>query len=141
MFSNFHLFNYTGRMDSIASLDSEKIEKYRAVAELPEDVNRLLYVRNLPLKVTSDQVYQLFGKFGYVYRIWVGRANVTRGSAYVMYASILDAKEAVSQLNNLKIGSRHLSVVYFSKGKLEKSTQARLKKQLVLEKQAEVFAD
>uniref|UniRef100_A0A7S4N5N7 RRM domain-containing protein n=1 Tax=Paramoeba aestuarina TaxID=180227 RepID=A0A7S4N5N7_9EUKA len=122
-------------------IDPETLEKYRTIAALPEEVNRLLYVRNLPSKVTSEQIYQLFGKFGYVYCVWMGKANSTRGSAYVMFADILEAKEAVTQLNNLKIGSRHLSVVYFSKEKQEKSTLAREKKKAVLEKQGEVFAD
>ena len=120
---------------------AEELERYRSVAALPSDVNRLLFCRNLPFKVTSLQVYQLFEKFGPVYRVWLGKESGTRGTAYVMFASVLDAKQAVAKLNNLKIGSRHLSVVFFNKTKLERSTLARQRKSEVLEKQAEAFAN
>jgi len=38
---------------------------------LPPEVNRLLYVRNLPYKITSDEMYDIFGKFGAIRQIRV----------------------------------------------------------------------
>ena len=144
-FHQFHLLflNYAFNiifMETRANI-TDKLVEYKEIAAIPHDVNRLLFVRNLPSKVTSSQVYQLFEKFGPVYRIWIGKENHVKGSAYVMFASILDAKEAVVKLNNLKIGSRHLSVLFYNKVKLEKSTQARRRKSEVLQKQSEVFVD
>jgi RNA recognition motif-containing protein len=34
-------------------------------------VNRIIYVRNLPFKITSEELYDLFGKYGPVYQIRV----------------------------------------------------------------------
>lgn len=31
---------------------------------LPPEVNRIIYVRNLPYKITSDELYDIFGKYG-----------------------------------------------------------------------------
>ena len=31
---------------------------------LPPEVNRIIYVRNLPYKITPDELYDIFGKYG-----------------------------------------------------------------------------
>lgn len=38
---------------------------------LPPEVNRVLYVRNLPYKITSDEMYDIFGKYGAIRQIRV----------------------------------------------------------------------
>ena len=47
---------------------------------LPPEVNRILYVRNLPYKITSDEMYDIFGKYGAIRQIRVGDAADTRVS-------------------------------------------------------------
>jgi pre-mRNA branch site protein p14 len=32
--------------------------------KLPPEVNRILYVKNLPFKISSEEMYDIFGKFG-----------------------------------------------------------------------------
>jgi hypothetical protein len=47
-------------------------------------VNRILYVRNLPFKISSEELYDIFGKYGAVYQIRLGdKSKDTRGTAFV----------------------------------------------------------
>ena len=57
----------------------------RAVQRLPPEVNRALYVRNLPFKITAEEMYDTFGKFGAIRQIRLGNAQDTRGTAFVVY--------------------------------------------------------
>lgn len=53
-------------------------------SRLPPEVNRILYVRNLPFKITAEELYDIFGKYGAVYQIRLGeRGKDTRGTAFV----------------------------------------------------------
>ena len=44
----------------------------RAQARLPPEVNRILFVKNLPFKITSDEIYDIFGKYGAITQIRIG---------------------------------------------------------------------
>ena len=53
-------------------------------SRLPPEVNRILYVRNLPFKISAEELYDIFGKYGAVYQIRLGdRSKDTRGTAFV----------------------------------------------------------
>ena len=32
--------------------------------QLPPQVNRALFIRNLPYKISADEMYDIFGKYG-----------------------------------------------------------------------------
>ena len=36
---------------------------------LPKEVNRILFVKNLPFKIKSEELYDIFGKFGPIHQI------------------------------------------------------------------------
>ena len=38
-------------------------------SRLPPEVNRILFVRNLPFKITSEELYDLFGRYGAIRQI------------------------------------------------------------------------
>lgn len=71
-----------------------------------------MYVRNLPFKITADELYAIFGKYGAVYQIRLGDKNKdTRGTAFVVYEDIYDAKAAVDHLSGFNVGGRYLVVL------------------------------
>ena len=62
----------------------------RGAARLPPEVNRILYVRNLPYKteeaLSTEEIYDIFGKYGAIRQIRIGNRPDTRGTAFVVYA-------------------------------------------------------
>lgn len=78
----------------------------RAKIKLPKDANRIIFVRGLPFKITPDELYDIFGKYGSVRQIRRGVAPNTRGSAFVVYDDVYDAKNAVDHLNGFNVAGR-----------------------------------
>ena len=92
----------------------------RQQQRLPPEVNRALYVRNLPFKITSEEMYDIFGKFGGIRQIRLGNASDTRGTAFVVYEDIYDAKTAVDHLSGFNVCGRYLVVLYYQQTKMQK---------------------
>lgn len=87
---------------------------------LPPEVNRALYVRNLPFKITADEMYDIFGKYGAIRQIRLGSANDTRGTAFVVYEDIFDAKAALDHLSGFNVCGRYLVVLYYQQTRMQK---------------------
>jgi pre-mRNA branch site protein p14 len=103
----------------------------RANLRLPPEINRVLYVRNLPYKVTGEEMYDIFGKYGAIRQIRVGNTPDTRGkeifyffeifnlllislgTAFVVYEDIFDAKNACDHLSGFNVCNRYLVVLYY----------------------------
>ena len=96
---------------------------------LPPEVNRILYVRNLPYKITAEEMYDIFGKYGAIRQIRIGNANDTRGTAYVAYEDIFDAKNACDHLSGFNVCNRYLVVLYYQPTKMNKQLDREKKKQ------------
>merc|ERR1712117_1018256 len=75
------------------------MNRNRQNVRLPPEVNRVLYVRNLPYKITAEEMYDIFGKYGAIRQIRVGNTPETRGTAFVVYEDIFDAKNAFKKLD------------------------------------------
>lgn len=138
----------------------------RASMKLPQEVNRILFVRNLPYKITSEEMYDLFGKFGPIRQIRLfvglhtcllfllvqhlslcvraaltppqhflthtlcrGTAQDTRGTAFVVYEDIFDAKNAVEHLSGFNVGNRYLVVMYHQQSRMLKRLDTEKKRQ------------
>lgn len=87
---------------------------------LAPEVNRVLYVRNLPFKITSEEMYDIFGKYGAIRQIRLGNANDTRGTAFVVYEDIYDAKTALDHLAGFNVCGRYLVVLYYQQTRMQK---------------------
>merc|ERR1712065_63460 len=93
------------------------------------EVNRILYVRNLPFKITPEEMYDIFGRYGAIKQIRMGNANDTRGTAFVVYEDIWDAKSACEHLSGFNVANRYLIVLYHQPKKYDKKVDAKKKRE------------
>ena len=109
----------------------------RGAARLPPEVNRILYVRNLPYKTeeafSTEEIYDIFGKYGAIRQIRIGNRPDTRGTAFVVYEDIYDAKNAVDHLSGFNVCGRYLIVLYFQAARMAKRTESLEAKRAELE--------
>mmetsp|Transcript_13945 Transcript_13945/g.41051 ORF Transcript_13945/g.41051 Transcript_13945/m.41051 type:complete len:126 (+) Transcript_13945:92-469(+) len=98
-------------------------------ARLPPEVNRALYVRNLPFKITAEEMYDIFGKYGAIRQIRLGNATDTRGTAFVVYEDIYDAKNALDHLSGFNVCGRYLVVLYYQQTRMQKKLDTAKKQE------------
>lgn len=102
---------------------------------LPPDVNRALYVRNLPFNITTEELFEIFGKFGAIRQIRLGSAKTTKGTAYVVYEDIFDAKNAQEHLSGFNVANRYLIVLYHKHTHVLKKAELREQEAVLKEMQ------
>jgi len=73
---------------------------------------RILYVRNLPFNISPEDLYEIFGKYGAIRQIRLGSSKDTKGTAFVIYEDIYDAKNAQEHLSGFNVQNRYLIVLY-----------------------------
>lgn len=95
--------------------------------KLPPEVNRILYVRNLPYKITTEELYDIFGKFGALRQVRIGVTAETKGTAYVIYEDIHDAKNACDHLSGFNVCNRYLVVLYYNPSRAFKKLETEKK--------------
>ena len=101
----------------------------KANTRLPPEVNRVLYVRNLPFNISSEEMYDIFGKYGAIRQIRIGNSKETRGTAFVVYEDIYDAKTAVDHLSGFNVANRYLIVLYYQQAKMSKKFDQKKKEE------------
>lgn len=74
--------------------------------------DRILYVKNLSFKVTTEEIFDLFGRYGPIRQIRLGNTKETRGSAFVVYEDIQDARTACEKLSGFNFMDRYLVTLY-----------------------------
>mmetsp|Transcript_12883 Transcript_12883/g.34711 ORF Transcript_12883/g.34711 Transcript_12883/m.34711 type:complete len:125 (-) Transcript_12883:543-917(-) len=89
---------------------------------------RIVFVRNLPYKMSAEELYDLFGKYGSVRQIRQGTAPTTRGTAYVVYDFEGDAKRAVDKLSGFNVGGRYIVLQFHQQAKLDRKALADRKR-------------
>ncbi|KRX10290.1 hypothetical protein PPERSA_09674 [Pseudocohnilembus persalinus] len=85
--------------------------------KLPPEVNRIVFVRHLPYKITSEEMYDIFGRYGAIRQIRKGTQGDKKGTAFVVYEDIFDAKNAVDHLQGFNVSGRYLTVLYYQPNK------------------------
>lgn len=98
-------------------------------ARLPPEVNRALYIRNLPFNISSEELYEIFGKYGPVRQIRLGSTKETRGTAYVVYEDIYDSKNACDHLSGFNVQNRYLIVLYYNPARQSKKLSTKEKEE------------
>ncbi len=106
-------------------------QQQRKVNRLPPQVNRILFVRSLPYKITSDEMYDIFGKFGAIRQIRLGTEKETKGTAFVVYEDIYSAKKAVDGLYGFNVAGRYLVVLYYNQERAKKKVDLKKKQEEV----------
>lgn len=106
-------------MTLVSSLGVLHLDMSTGRSKLPNDVNRILFIRNLPFKIKNEELYDIFGKYGPIRQIRLGNATSTRGSAFVVYEDIRDAKAAHDQLSGFNVAGRYLICVYYKYSKMQ----------------------
>mmetsp|Transcript_9192 Transcript_9192/g.13606 ORF Transcript_9192/g.13606 Transcript_9192/m.13606 type:complete len:123 (-) Transcript_9192:9-377(-) len=95
--------------------------------KLGKDVNKILYVTNLPSKIQSDDLYELFGRYGPLTEVRIGNTPSTKGQAFIVFDDIWDAKTAKEALSSYSVAGRYIHVHYFSKEKADKKYELQQK--------------
>jgi len=84
----------------------------RPTAKLPPGANRILFVKNLNYEITGEDLYDLFGRYGSIRQIRIGNEQKSRGTAFVVYDDVMDAKNALDHLNGFHLRERYIVVLY-----------------------------
>lgn len=77
---------------------------------LAPEVNRILYVRNLPYDISDEDMYGIFGRYGAIRQVRMGDSDGTKGTAFVVYEDIYDARNAQVKLSGYNLQNRYLMV-------------------------------
>lgn len=91
--------------------------------KLAPEANRILFVKNLAYNIDSPALFDLFGKFGAIRQIRAGTSSTTKGTAFVVYDDVVDAKQACDKLNGFNFMNRYLVVLYHQPEKMAKMTK------------------
>jgi pre-mRNA branch site protein p14 len=75
-------------------------------------LHRLEQSRSLPYRISAEEMYDIFGKYGALRQIRLGDPSNhgTRGTAYIVYEDIFDAKNACEHLNGFQVAGRYIVV-------------------------------
>lgn len=81
--------------------------------KLPPKITRFVFVKNLPNKISPEELYDIFWRFGPVRQIRKGIIKRNKSTAFVVYENILDAKKCVDVLSGVNVVGKYLVCLYF----------------------------
>jgi pre-mRNA branch site protein p14 len=92
-------------------------------------------VKNLSYNITGEDLYDLFGRYGGIRQIRIGVEPKTKGTAFVVFDDVMDAKNALEHLNGFHLQERYIVVLYHMPAKQDAASK------LEIEKREQVLAD
>ena len=63
----------------------------------------------------GEDLYELFGRYGAIRQIRLGNTPQTRGTAYIVFEEMGDAKSALTNLNGFHLQERYIVGTYAEK--------------------------
>ncbi|KAI5119509.1 hypothetical protein M0805_002445 [Coniferiporia weirii] len=84
----------------------------KSTLSAPAGANRILFVKNLNYNITGEDLYDLFGRYGSIRQIRLGTEPKTKGTAFVVYDDVTDAKNSLEHLNGFHLQERYIVVLY-----------------------------
>lgn len=85
------------------------------------DSSPIIFVKNLPFKITGEDLYDIFTRYGSVVQIRLGTAKEKKGTAFIVYKSIVEAKKAVEELNGFNVAGKYLICYFFKPKRIEQA--------------------
>ena len=76
--------------------------------------SRILFIKNLPNKITPEELYDIFWRFGPVRQIRKGIIPKNKGSAFVVYEKTENARECLEKLSGVNIVGKYLVCLYYN---------------------------
>ena len=77
------------------------------------EASRILFIRNLPFKATGADLYKIFARYGKIRQVRIGNGKTTKGTAFVVYNEISEARTAMDALAGFNVDGRYLVVYFF----------------------------
>ncbi|KIY52918.1 hypothetical protein FISHEDRAFT_34215, partial [Fistulina hepatica ATCC 64428] len=68
-------------------------------------------------QITGEDLYDLFGRHGQTRQIRIGNEQKTKGTAFVVYEDVMDAKNALDRVNGFHLQERCIVVLYHMSAK------------------------
>mmetsp|Transcript_14953 Transcript_14953/g.23824 ORF Transcript_14953/g.23824 Transcript_14953/m.23824 type:complete len:89 (+) Transcript_14953:4211-4477(+) len=76
-------------------------------------VKRILYVRNLPVDVSLEELVTLFERFGEIYQIRIGIQKETHGTAFIIFKNFYDKNFVSNNISGLTVRNKYIIVLIF----------------------------
>ena len=76
-------------------------------------------------------MYDIFGKYGAIRQIRIGTNAETKGTAFVVYEDIFDAKNACDHLSGFNVCNRYLVVLYYQATKAQNKINVDKEEKLI----------
>ncbi|KAL9933152.1 hypothetical protein V8E36_007870 [Tilletia maclaganii] len=83
-----------------------------------QTISPILFVKNLNYSTTGADLYEVFGRYGAIRQVRIGDGAKTKGTAYIVYEEVADAKNALDHLNGFYLNSRYIVVLFHMPAKL-----------------------